>query len=94
VTGKPWNTFRPGSGFRSRNEVNIETSEKRKLAPELDMRVVTNHVIQLLVEQIYTYSGSGFLFRAKKREATKSVAPLENQRRSNVSEWSNHNIYR
>lgn len=58
------------------------------------MRVVTNHIIQLPVEQIYTYLGNGFLVGAKKREATKSVAPLENQRRSNVSEWSNHNTYR
>ncbi len=27
----------------------------------------------------------------KKRQATKSVARLDNTRRSNVSEWSNHN---
>ena len=39
-------------------------------------------------------SGKDFSNGLKKRQATKIVARLDNQRRSNVSEWSNYNTYR
>ncbi len=38
--------------------------------------------------------GKDFFIGLKKRQATKFVARLDNQRRSNVSEWSNYNTYR
>jgi len=38
--------------------------------------------------------GKDFLIGLKKRQATKFVARLDNQRRSNVSEWSNYNTYK
>ena len=40
------------------------------------------------------HSGDQLLNGPKKRQATKFVARLDNQRRSNVSEWSNYNTYR
>lgn len=44
--------------------------------------------------QVGNQLGKDFPNGLKKRQATKIVARLDNQRRSNVSEWSNYNTYR